>query len=79
MHEYDEEQVLEGTEKIEDIAYEAEMAGADVVKVYHDQFEVLEYAIVDNTLIENSAYADEVNDAYWQADAERVADHYWGQ
>lgn len=65
------------TEELEIAARQAEDAGHEVFIQRHPDFDVIEWIEVDGVETYNDDYVDEVKDAYWIADADHVADHYW--
>jgi len=67
------------SEELQQLSWQAEDNGQDVYVQRHEVLDVIEYIEIDGKEIYNTSYHDEVSDAYWAADAERVADHYWRQ
>lgn len=67
------------SEELQQMARDAEDEGKDVYVARHEGTGIVEYVEIDGKEYLNPDYVDEVKDAYWAADAERVADHYWRQ
>lgn len=65
------------TEELEIAARQAEDAGREVYVQRHPDLDVIEWIEVDGVETYNDDYIDEVKDAYWSADADRVAENYW--
>lgn len=65
------------TEELQQAAWDAEDAGSEVYVQRHQEFDVIEYIEIDGVETYNPNYVDEVKDAYWAEDAEKVADYYY--